>query len=513
MTTAAELEILLTGKDQSASSTIDDVEKKTSGLGKTMQSVGTIAGGFLAAGVVQAGVSAVTGFIGDSINAIKESMQVNAQLEAVLQSTGNAAGVTAEHVTKLAGSIEKNSLFEDEAILKGQNLLLTFTNIRNDTEKGIETFDDATKIMVDMAAAMGTDASGAAIQLGKALNDPEKGITALTRVGVTFTEEQKEQIATMQEAGDIAGAQAVILQELTKEFGGSAKAQSDAAGASERYKDRMNDLQETIGEKMLPVNEKLMEAKIALIDLLVTKVIPVIEDLYTKYWPGLSKAIGDVVAFIQTNWPLIQPIIEFAANFVKTQIEGMIQVIQGIVEVVTGVIALVDDLVHGRWAQAWSDLQQIAEGVVDIFIGNLKRMFGSIPQLILDLAGEAYSAGLGLANSIVNGVKNGLENFSIKVGFDTGIPGVPSVSTTIRPFSFLAEGIAWVPYDYYPAMLHRGERVLTADENRLGAAAAGGGDVNVYMSGPVYASTRDEAERSGRDLGWAIGLARHGATI
>ena len=30
--------------------------------------------------------------------------------------------------------------------------------------------------------------------LGKALNDPVKGITALGRAGVTFTDEQKKQI-------------------------------------------------------------------------------------------------------------------------------------------------------------------------------------------------------------------------------------------------------------------------------------------------------------------------------
>jgi hypothetical protein len=60
--------------------------------------------------------------------------------------------------------------------------------------------------------------SGQAIQLGKALNDPIAGISALSRVGVTFTEEQKATIESMVKMGDVAGAQKLILAELAREF-------------------------------------------------------------------------------------------------------------------------------------------------------------------------------------------------------------------------------------------------------------------------------------------------------
>jgi hypothetical protein len=74
---------------------------------------------------------------------------------------------------------------------------------------------------------LGTDLKGSAVQLGKALNDPIAGVGALSRVGVTFTETQKDMIKTMVEAGNVAGAQTLILDELGKEFGGSAKALAD----------------------------------------------------------------------------------------------------------------------------------------------------------------------------------------------------------------------------------------------------------------------------------------------
>src|SRR6185503_5795133 len=105
-----------------------------------------------------------------------------------------------------------------KVIQGGENLLLTFTNI------GEDVFPSAVKAMNDMAVAMAegdvsaVDLKGSAIQLGKALNDPVKGITALTRVGVTFSDQQKKQIKDFVEQGRVADAQRVILAELEKEF-------------------------------------------------------------------------------------------------------------------------------------------------------------------------------------------------------------------------------------------------------------------------------------------------------
>lgn len=432
MPTDAELGVIFTGKDNGAGRVIKDVHDEVSGLSGVMKTAGSVAGGFLAANVVQAGVGAFTGFIGDSIAAVKESMQVNAQLEAVLASTGGAAGVTAEHVSKLAASIEKNSLFEDEAILKGQNLLLTFTNVRNDTAKGIEVFDDATRIMVDMAAAMGTDASGAAIQLGKALNDPVAGISALSRVGVSFDAEQKKQIKNFVETGQLAEAQGIILNELNKEFGGSAKAQSDAAGASEKYKDRMNDLQETLGAKMLPIQEKVTMAKVAMVTVIADKVIPKLEELYVKHWPAISAAVEDVVKVIETVWPIASDVISFAADHVIARIEGMIQTITSIIEIVTSVVNLVSAVIHGDWARAWDELKDIAGAAVDLMIGVIKAQLGILPQLMYE-GGQKVVTGIwdGIASmsdwlySKVKSFAGGIYN-SVKDGLGSLWPGSPS---------------------------------------------------------------------------------------
>lgn len=295
MTTAkSNLEIILEAKAAQAEKELEDFKSKAlGGLGKAFTDVGKIATGFLAANVLSGAAEKVTGFFSDSVAAIKESMAVQSQLDTVLKSTGGAAGVTAKQVNDMAGQMEKLSLFEDEAIISSSSLLLTFTNI------GKDVFPRAQQTVLDMSQALGQDLKSSSVQLGKALNDPIKGITALSRVGVSFTEDQKKMIAAMVEGGDVAGAQAVILAELEKEFGGSAKAASDAAGKTEQYKDRMNDLKEQIGAGLLPIQEKWMELQAAVINLIASKVIPI---------------IGDFIKYITVTWQEGDKLNDFLAN-------------------------------------------------------------------------------------------------------------------------------------------------------------------------------------------------------
>jgi hypothetical protein len=138
-------------------------------------------------------------------------------------------------------------------IINSQNVLATFTSVRNEAGKGNDIFTQGTKAALDMSTALGTDLQGSTIQLGKALNDPIKGITALQRVGVSFTAAQKDQIAAMVKAGDTMGAQKLILGELHKEFGGAAEAAgSGFGGAIARLKDVFSDAFRDLAIKYLP---------------------------------------------------------------------------------------------------------------------------------------------------------------------------------------------------------------------------------------------------------------------
>jgi hypothetical protein len=216
---------------------------KTDGFGSTMVSAMKVAGGAIAAAGIIEGFKSF-------YDAAAESARISALTQAAITSTGGAAKITAQQVGDLATQISNKTGVDDEAIQSGANLLLTFTNVRNEAGKGNDVFNQATSIMTDMAAVLGTDASGSAIQLGKALNDPVAGISALTRVGVSFSEQQKDQIKTLVESGDTLGAQKVILAELSKEFGGAAAA---ASTPLDKLKVNLGNLQEQIGGYLIPV--------------------------------------------------------------------------------------------------------------------------------------------------------------------------------------------------------------------------------------------------------------------
>ena len=195
-------------------------ESSAESTGNKLKTFGKVA--VAAAGA--AGLAALTYTLHTGIQEFEDHAKAAAQTAAVIKSTGGLAHVTAQHVEDLAGSLLQVSGVDDEVIQSGENMLLTFRNIRNQAGKNNDIFDQATKATLDLSVAMGKDMQSSAILVGKALNDPVKGLTALTRVGVSFTQAQKDMIKNMVKSGDTIGAQKVILGELNKEFGGSAQA-------------------------------------------------------------------------------------------------------------------------------------------------------------------------------------------------------------------------------------------------------------------------------------------------
>lgn len=220
-----KLIVEVVGDASSLERTFKKAQASTTAFGNattsTKRQLGALAGGYV--GVTGAAL-AFGGAVKASFSELFEAQKVAAQTEAVLRSTGFAAGVTAEDVDKLAQSLLKVSGVDDEVIKRGENLLLTFRNIRNEVGAGNDIFNQATKAALDMSVAMGEDMQSAVLRLGKALNDPVRGMTALRRVGVQFTAAQEAQIKASVRAGDTLAAQKVILEELRAEFGGSAEA-------------------------------------------------------------------------------------------------------------------------------------------------------------------------------------------------------------------------------------------------------------------------------------------------
>lgn len=242
-TQKSEIQLVITAQNKAAAEIqklTDELEKLKKKADTSSSSTGKMLG-------VLGGAAAVYGIVKkgilDSVTAWEEQEKVMAQTEAVIKSTGGAAGYTTQEIGDMASELQRTTTFADEVIQSGQNLLLTFTNI------GKDVFPQATQTMLDMSIALGQDMSSSAIQLGKALQDPILGVTALRRVGVNFNETQQETIKKLVETGHGLDAQKMILKELAKEFGGSAAKQLETFGGRMTWlKNQAGELQESLGK-------------------------------------------------------------------------------------------------------------------------------------------------------------------------------------------------------------------------------------------------------------------------
>lgn len=370
----------------SVAQSVADVGTAADNTGGKMDLLGEIATGALRAvgeaafNALGSGLSALGDFVGDSIGEASEWQNALAQTEAVIKSTGGAAGITAQEMANMAADLSAAngmSLFSDDAILGAQNVLATFTNI-----KGVG-FEDATGAILDISQALGTDLQSATIQVGKALNDPTQGISALSRVGVSFTEQQKQQIETMQEAGDMAGAQAIIIAELNKEFGGSAAAAVNTyAGQMTVLTEQFNDVKGSVGEALLPILMELGRFAVAyvvpavqqmaaaftewinsvdwvgLMSLFETIFTTISDAITSVDWNGVFATIGEAVGALMTTFQTLRDVFYTVLGAITTQ-----------VDIFWGIVGPVWDQLVAVFADAMAQLSPLGAVLDDAFGG------------------------------------------------------------------------------------------------------------------------------------------------
>lgn len=234
---------------------------------------------------------------------------------AVIASTGNIAGLSVKGVDSLAASLESLSGVDETLIIQSENVLATFTRIRNQQGAGNDIFDQATKAALNLSVAMGGDLQGATLQVGKALSDPVAGLTALSRVGVRFTEQQRQQITALVGSGNALGAQKVILAELTTEFGGMAEAAGKGfQGSMARAKDAVTDLMREIATPFL---DDFAVAASYVADVVEHTVGPAIKGFIADFQTGTGVA-GDIRDVLREVW-------DVAANKVYPAITDLVQ--------------------------------------------------------------------------------------------------------------------------------------------------------------------------------------------
>ena len=219
-----------------------------------MQGLGLGAGLSVFAGITS-GIQTLIGELKSTITEASTAQEAQAKLNAILSATGETSGITAGQVNDLANEMQRLTRFEDDTVVSASTVMLTFRTISS------TTFPQAMKAAADLAAMWGMDLTSAARMVGRALDAPGEGLGMLTRLGVRFTDQQKEMLQQLTATGRGAEAQAQILDILNSKFGGTAQAMVNTyAGRMEQLHNTFGNIKEEIGGAFLPVLEDLAKA-------------------------------------------------------------------------------------------------------------------------------------------------------------------------------------------------------------------------------------------------------------
>jgi hypothetical protein len=245
----------------------EDADNAFSGMGKKVQGVlsklsGTTAGQFssmaktiqgafmalpiigiiqMIAGTIKNIFNGISSWVENTSAKYRENQMEVAKLNAVIQTTGAAAWTSTRELRAQADEIAAATGRTSNEIMKMQSVLLGFRSITG------EVFDRTTKAIVDMAAVMGGDLASAANIVGKAIDTPVQGMSALSRQGFVFSKSQKELVENLESTGRHLEAMEVILQEIETTFAGTAEAINEANGATSRLEAAEKKLAEARG--------------------------------------------------------------------------------------------------------------------------------------------------------------------------------------------------------------------------------------------------------------------------
>ena len=377
---------------------MDSANKQTESFGTKLAEFGKKAALALAA----AGVAAIA-FAAKAIKIGEGAATANARIAQINESMGLFGDSTNEVTNRLVAYAEATARatgIDTNSIKITQAKLLTFKQLAASAGEVGGEFDRATQAAINLAAAGFGSAETNAVQLGKALQDPIKGLTALARSGVTFTEVEKERIKALVESNKVSEAQILILEAIETQVGGTALA---TANASDRIRVGFTQVQERIGMALLPAFEKLtsflldklfpaFEQKVlpivrSLTEFIETKLVPILQQYLVPILNNLRSAFTSVSESVKTNEGAIGSLVtmfvtifEFANKYLVPIIKYQLtQAISGLGLVFKAVGAIALPIIEAI-AKAITFLVTLIDSVLQKINGLIKA-YNSIPLL------------------------------------------------------------------------------------------------------------------------------------
>ncbi len=207
----------------------------------------------------------------------------------------------------------------------------------------------------------------------------------------------------------------------------------------------------------------------------------VLGGFFRTAWTTIKAVWDTVVGFFAAIWDSIKGIFDAVTSVFHGDFNGAWEAIKGVVGTwveffqnlwnnIKNVFASVADFFKNSFSAAWEGIKNIFSNVGNFFknIWNtIKNMFTNIGTAIGNGIGNAFKT---VVNSIINFAENTINKFiraiNGAINLINAIPGVNIPKLKELNIPRLKVGMANVPYDDYLALLHKGERVLTAKENR-----------------------------------------------
>lgn len=191
----------------------DEISKAWAGIGKK-----------IGLGIIGAVTTGLTMFVRNTAAYQHEI----AQLDAILESTGHAAGYTREQLVEMAREFQKKSTFGITEIVEAETRMLSYSGI---VSKNVPR---AMQAAMDQSTRLGMNLSQSAEMIGRALESPAKAAAALAQqgFGAEFTKEVRETIDALVATGREAEAQVMILDILEESYGGASEAARNTLGGA-----------------------------------------------------------------------------------------------------------------------------------------------------------------------------------------------------------------------------------------------------------------------------------------
>ena len=331
---------------KNAQTSISSMSKSIEGVQKLLKTAFSVVG-------VTVGIKAVTDFGKSCVQSATDAVKTFNILDNTVKATGADAWTSIEKLEDASKSLSDSTNYSVTEIQNMQSVLLGFTNITG------ESFDEASKAVLDMATVMKMDLTSAVQTVGKALDDPITGLDSLRRQGFKFTDQQKQQLKYLVENGDKIKAQKIILDTLATSYGGAAKAGQDSF-AKQRH--AVENFQDTLGTKLIPVMQVFAESNSEMLNSL------------TNLLNKLDFSI--VIDFLEQTKQLFSDFTGENEGFFSDIIDedDIYNILNGIYKAVQICVNSIDAIIHGDWETVWDYAKLVVLKLVNSVSEALQKM-------------------------------------------------------------------------------------------------------------------------------------------